>query len=389
MVLIDCKTVKGAYGTSLMGDPAALILDIAGIVANRNTIPGDTTALYPSGIRLGTPWVTQRGLNEADMEEIADVIASLFRGTTPYVVEKRRPKYDYRARVDFDVLEEAKVRIAALAAKAADPYDVALETGYPHFYFINDKPKGDGAYERLSLEGRLVKPFVDWLTPSDTAGMAMGTSRPVTLLEANGTVMSAALLTWVDERTVTLDVPVERASRVMTWLRALVDGYAATDDAFGRLTFLDAVHDLGAAPSPAEPLHADPGPYAKPYFVGAWSHKEPAGPALPRFEWHEPESEAPRKTLLHAIHREMGARMVPFGGWDMPVWYTANLDEHHAVREAAGLFDVSHMGCWDVRGPEAAAFLNLTCVNDIHLLEVGESQYTAFFDVEVVRWMIY
>ncbi len=148
LVLIDCKTVKGAYGTSLMGDPAALILDIAGIVANRNTIPGDTTALYPSGIRLGTPWVTQRGLNEADMEEIADVIASLFRGTTPYVVEKRRPKYDYRARVDFDVLEEAKVRIAALAAKAADPYDVALETGYPHFYFINDKPK-----ERVPTSG--------------------------------------------------------------------------------------------------------------------------------------------------------------------------------------------------------------------------------------------
>ncbi len=203
----------------------------------------------------------------------------------------------------------------------------------------------------------------------------------MTLLEANGTVMSAALLTWVDERTVTLDVPVERASRVVTWLRALVDGYAATDDAFGRLTFLDAVRDLGAAPLPAEPLQADTGPYAKPYFVGAWSCKEPAGPALPRFE-HGPESEAPRKTLLHAIHREMGARMVPFGGWDMPVWYTANLDEHHAVREAAGLFDVSHMGCWDVRGPEAAAFLNLTCVNDIHLLEVGESQYTAFFDVE-------
>ena len=382
MVLIDCRTVKGPYGTPLMGDPAAQILDIAGIVANRNTIPGDTTALYPSGVRLGTPWVTQRGLDEADMGEIADVIASLFGGMTPYVLEKRRPKYDYRARVDFNVLEEAKLRIAALAAKAGDPYDVALKTGYPHFYSISDTPKGNGAYERLSLEGRQVKPFVDWLTPTGTAGMALGTSRPVTLLEADGAIMSAAFLTWVDEDTATLDVPREQASRVMTWLRALVDGYAATDDALGRLTFLDAVRDLGAAPAPARPLQMDIGPYTKPYFVGAWSRKEPAGPALPKYEWHEPDQAAPHKTLLHATHREMGARMVPFGGWDMPVWYTGNLDEHHAVREAAGLFDVSHMGCWDVRGPEAAAFLNLVCVNDIYLLDVGDSQYTAFFDLD-------
>ena len=382
MVLIDCKSVKGPYGTPLMGDPAALILDIAGIVANRNTIPGDTTALYPSGVRLGTPWVTQRGLDEADMGEIAGVIASVFSATSPYVVEKRRPKYDYRARVDFDVLEEAKLRVAALAAKAGDPYNLTPSTGYPHFYFINDRPEGDGDYERLSLEGRLVKPFVDWLTPSDTAAMAVGTSRPVTLLEANGAVMSAALLTWADEQTATLDVPAAQAPRVMTWLRALVDGYVATDDAFGRLTFLDAVRDLGTAPAPAEHLQPDAGPYTKPYFVGAWSNKAPAGPALPKFGWQEPEQSVPRKTLLHATHREMGARMVPFGGWDMPVWYTGNLDEHHAVREAAGLFDVSHMGCWDVRGPEAAAFLNLVCVNDIYLLEVGESQYSAFFDVD-------
>ena len=89
-----------------------------------------------------------------------------------------------------------------------------------------------------------------------------------------------------------------------------------------------------------------------------------------------------RKTLLHTVHREMGARMVPFGGWDMPVWYTSNSDEHRAVRQAAGLFDVSHMGCWDVRGPEAAAFLNMVMVNDISLLSVGQSQYSALFDVD-------
>ncbi|MBN1246888.1 MAG: glycine cleavage system aminomethyltransferase GcvT [Anaerolineae bacterium] len=381
MVLVDCKSVTGRYGTPLMGDPAARILDIAGIVANRNTIPGDTTALYPSGVRLGTPWVTQRGLDEGDMATIAKVIAKLFAAMEPYELEKRRPRHDYRARVDFDVLELAKLEIAVLAEKAADPADVDKSTGYPHFYFINDEPKGDGDYERLSLEGRLAKPFVDWLTPSDTSAMADGESRAVTLLEANGAVMTTAWLTRVDDSVYTLDVPIENASRVMTWLRALVDGYVATDDAFGRLTFLDAVRDVGEAP-PQSPLPpADEGPYTKPYYVGAWSSKEPAGEPLPSFVWSEPQDAELRVTRLYDVHREMGARMVPFGGWDMPVWYTRNLDEHRAVREAAGLFDVSHMGCWDVRGPEAAAFLDMVMVNDIHLLEVGDSQYTALFDV--------
>lgn len=64
-----------------------------------------------------------------------------------------------------------------------------------------------------------------------------------------------------------------------------------------------------------------------------------------------------RKTPLNGVHREMGARMVPFGGWDMPVEYAGLIAEHLAVRQAAGLFDVSHMGEFEVEGPGAMAFL--------------------------------
>jgi glycine hydroxymethyltransferase len=63
---LDCKSVKGPDGTALSGDMAARILDLAGIVVNRNTIPGDRSALNPSGIRLGTPWITQRGFKEKE-----------------------------------------------------------------------------------------------------------------------------------------------------------------------------------------------------------------------------------------------------------------------------------------------------------------------------------
>jgi glycine hydroxymethyltransferase len=68
----------------LSGDQAARILDIAGIVVNRNTIPGDPSAANPSGIRLGTPWVTQRGLQEAEMIQVADIIADVLHATTPF-----------------------------------------------------------------------------------------------------------------------------------------------------------------------------------------------------------------------------------------------------------------------------------------------------------------
>lgn len=388
MLLLDCKTVTGPDGTPLMGDPAARILDIAGIVANRNTIPGDTTALYPSGVRLGTPWLTQRGFGEAEMRQIANIIARLFEAMQPYGFE-RRTRYDYRARVDFDALEAAKLDVAALAERAAAPEcfltcDRARDAEYPHFYYLNDAPKGSGAFERLALVGSLVGYFVEWLTPSDTSAMDEGEKRAVTLLEANGQTMAAGWLTRVDGSTYWLDVPTPQASRVMTWLRALVDGYVATDDTHGRLHVLDAVRDLGETPGPVADVVPDTGPFTKPYFIGAWSRKESAGDPLPAFQWQETDDAPLRKTHLNASHREMGARMVPFGGWDMPVWYTGNLEEHRAVREAAGLFDVSHMGCWDVRGPDAANFLNLVMANDIAYLDVGESQYTALFDVDGV-----
>ena len=71
-----------------------------------------------------------------------------------------------------------------------------------------------------------------------------------------------------------------------------------------------------------------------------------------------------KTTPLHAVHAALGAKMMPFGGYDMPVQYTSILDEHRAVREAAGLFDVSHMGEVWVRGPEALAFVQRLVTND-------------------------
>jgi aminomethyltransferase len=84
-----------------------------------------------------------------------------------------------------------------------------------------------------------------------------------------------------------------------------------------------------------------------------------------------------KQTPLNAAHRRLGAKMVPFGGWDMPVQYSGILDEHKAVRGAAGLFDVSHMGEIEFRGPAALEAVQRLTSNDASRLQVCQVQYSA------------
>jgi aminomethyltransferase len=83
-----------------------------------------------------------------------------------------------------------------------------------------------------------------------------------------------------------------------------------------------------------------------------------------------------KRTPLYAAHAKLGGKLIEFGGWEMPVQYSSITDEHLAVRKAAGLFDISHMGEVLVSGPAAQAFLNRTLTNDLAKLAPGQGQYT-------------
>jgi len=94
------------------------------------------------------------------------------------------------------------------------------------------------------------------------------------------------------------------------------------------------------------------------------------------------ETEKPlvRKTALNAVHRQMGAKMVDFNGWDMPVEYPAPaglINEHLAVRKSVGIFDVSHMGDISLRGPQALTAVQQITMNDASKLQIGQCQYSA------------
>jgi aminomethyltransferase len=91
----------------------------------------------------------------------------------------------------------------------------------------------------------------------------------------------------------------------------------------------------------------------------------------------------PKATPLNAIHREAGARMVDFGGWDMPVNYGSQVEEHHAVRRDAGIFDVSHMRVVDIAGAGAREFLRFALANDVAKLTVpGKALYSCLLNDE-------
>ena len=88
-----------------------------------------------------------------------------------------------------------------------------------------------------------------------------------------------------------------------------------------------------------------------------------------------------KRTCLYQNHKDMGARLVPFGGWEMPLHYGSQLEEHHAVRRKAGMFDVSHMTVVDLKGEQVKAFLRKLLANDVAKLKTpGKALYSCMLN---------
>ncbi len=436
LLLVDCKSITGRDGAALSGDMAARILDLAGIVVNRQTIPGDASALRPSGIRLGTTWVSQRGMGAAEIDTLGDIIADVLKACAPFQLTGRvRPLP--RAKVDFNALHSASRRAGKLAASIGIDTEAQAE-GYPHFYAGE---ANDGAALQVSVKGAVAGDFLQIAATSDVAALDDGESQPTHFLEKDGSIIASGELTRLSSSEYRLKIA-GQSDRAVAWLRALSDGYVLFDDEdlHAKLPGPVAISVLGEAEltpspgpfpselgkgsskSPLSSLRGDlgsgdtpsagfdrkayhigiNGPHPKPLphkeggasnasmrstrppslpvgeGVGGWGDEHP----LPRFAPDIAAVDMLRETPLHSLHLELGAKLAPFAGYDMPLWYKSVSEEHAAVRNDAGVFDVAHMGVFDLRGRGAEAFLDQVTTNDVKRLKVGASHYTYLLDVD-------
>ncbi|MFQ6057424.1 MAG: glycine cleavage system aminomethyltransferase GcvT [Anaerolineae bacterium] len=545
LLVIDLNPLKSAEGFPLKGEIAARILDLAGIVTNKNTIPGDADASEASGIRIGTPWVTQRGMGKAEMDKIAELIHRIIVNIKPFTyIGLTGPLW--RGKIELDILEDVKRDAAELVADA----EVEIPPrglGYPHYWFLLEKPPARetvllaehrkldaelaenagwtvplhyhdpkeeletarngaalfdlGDMGLLAISGERATPFLQQTCTNNVSRLRPGEVTRSFLLDRDGQLLDDVSLLrlesdrWGRDRYILMANP-ENAERVKAWLRGLADGYVLFDeeDIFRKVEGPVVVEDLmedadgdarrvalalhgpkssevlrrlnadleptrlkpgagwegklggveavvlrngyrdgdarfellvhpdetaelwntlleaGAEPAGLEarnalrseaglPLYREGEPrpdglalykagwaslfrVSKPYFVGQ-RNLESVRPRVEKKEWRWEEREgALRRTALYEEHLKLGARMVPFAGWEMPVQYTSIIEEHRAVREAAGLFDVAHMGVIEVAGEYATDFLDMVTSNYVRWIKDGQSQYSYLLDPE-------
>ncbi|PWH17703.1 MAG: glycine cleavage system aminomethyltransferase GcvT [Ardenticatenia bacterium] len=430
MLLVDLRPIKSAEGYPLLGEIVVRILELCGLVANKNTLPSDRVTAQARGVRLGTPWVTQRGMGIAEMELIADCIHRVVSAIHPFTYQGITGPLP-RGKIALDVLESVKRDVAHLA-DAFPPYVSGPRNGYPHFFVMPEtaattsvSPKSSGQRRRsvLLIVGWRAHAFMQQVVTADLSDLPVGQPRRALLLEQDGRVLDDVFVSSLspDQRgraRYLVAVHAAVAERVKAWLRGLSDGYLLFDphDLFakieGPVTVADLATDeieklpddvhaaandlLTAIREQDAPLwrsgdacygadlyragHHELFVLHKLYFIG--QHSLPPAADDVRSEWHwQPPHEAPlKRTCLYEEHRQRTRHIAPFAGWEMPLWYTSAAEEHRATRMTAALYDVSHMGVLRVSGPHATAFLDAVTTNYVAWLEDGQSQYSYLLD---------
>jgi glycine cleavage system T protein len=497
-------------GSPLRGEPAVRILDLAGIVANKNTVPGDSATALAMGIRLGTPWLSQRGFVEADLDHVAGLIHKIVTNIHPFGYRGLTGELP-RGKIDMDILEEVRSEVSALAERGAAETE-NRGSGYPHYHTTGTATQALPAGRHLASSaptdglpafhdeaalveaaqcglllviGERAAAALSQIVTSDVGALEPGQCQGAFMLDASGHVIDDVFLARLEtdargQDRYLMRTQKENHGRVTAWLRALSDGYALLEEddlyrkvegplvveeltsqehadphvalllhgpmtaevlsrAANSLTaarvligetqdhaelavpsaraaeIVDVLINAGATAAGVEALRIvraewngpdysrfpEYGPCSgrptglelyqrcggelfelrKPYFVG--SHTlDPVRPRpeRPEFHWVEEPQAAQKRTPLYDWHKAHTRHIVPFAGWEMPVWYTGVLDEHNAIRRAAGLFDVAHMGVFEISGPHATEFLDLVCTNYVRWYAPGESFYSYFLD---------
>ena len=400
LILLDLKSINTppAQPTGkdypVWGEPAVRILDLAGMVANKNTIPGDLETSLATGIRLGTPWLTQRGLVEKDMDTLAGLMHKLLSNVKPFAYHGLAGTLP-RAKVDLNILEEVRSEVANIAGKAG--IDLEIEGfGYPHYQ--EREIVFEEENRQIKVTGVRARQFLNQLITSNLMELAVGEKMVSCSLDAEGTLLADVNISRIEGDSrgrdgYLISSQPAQTGKLVSWMRGISDGYICFDqkDVFRKIEgpVIVELEEEKSKPYQAEiragtvgntlfKKHTDRFDLSKPYFVGQDSIKG----NLPKYQqkdWVWDEKESPlKKTELNTVHQDLGGKLVAFAGWEMPVRYTSVKEEHQAVRNSAGLFDVAHMGVFEISGPNATPFLDLVFSNYAAWLDDGQSLYGYF-----------
>jgi len=377
LLVIDLRNIK-ENGYSLKGEPASRILDLVGIVTNKNTIPGDTAAAQASGIRLGTPWVTQRGFGASEIKKLAKIIATVLKNIRPFFYIGLKGKLP-RGKIGFEILEKAKEDVMAIIGKKE----------------IFSKKNNS-----LTISGERAETFLQQVVTSDISSLRVGESLPGLIFNEKGILLDAITLKKEKESFLLLCSDSQKTELIKSWLKGLSDGYIIFDEDIlakingpviikirGQVSTFDKIK-LNVARKDIKTIYQKyPHLFclSKPYFIGQKRLRNftPHPHLLPLS--HLPDGspssrgrteERGKKTPLYSEHLKRKAKMTNFAGWEMPIFYRTILEEHQAVRKSAGLFDIGHMGIIAIKGKGATDFLNIITTNYIWWLKNGESFYS-------------
>ncbi|RLE37209.1 hypothetical protein DRJ12_03265 [Candidatus Acetothermia bacterium] len=332
-------------------------------------------------------------MTEDDMGKIASIISRVLNGILPFSYLGLTGELP-RGKIPISILEGARREVRGLLGRIDPGLRAKSER-------MTDE---SSPWAILRVRGGRAKALLNEATPSDILSIPIGKPCQTYLFDEDGNVISAITVGYLGDEGFVILVPRENKDRVAEWLAGLADGYIIfdRDDLFRKVQGPAVIEELTAAELPPDLqglLQTVPEPNAagtsiaeifsehperfdpdKVYFIGQ-GHLDLSkeDPSRTDFSWSEEEGE-PKRTPLYDIHSELGARSAPFAGWEMPLWYTSALDEHRAVRKAAGLFDLGHMGVFQIEGEGATEFLNVVTSNYAGWLEDGHSQYAYLFD---------
>ena len=313
LLMIDLDRLPSPTGLPLKGEVASRILELAGIVLNKNTKPGDTSAAHPGALRIGTVWISQLGYGPKEAEEIADIIAGLLKNTHPFNYMESRG-YAGRGKVDLGLLEEARHRVNALTRQfpVADDMDAQSQDGYPHYepsvavppdvipIGIDDSGGAEAALKQAALVHHLGAEVLELsaershytvhsMATSDTAALEPMTGQRAFLLDRHGKALDDVSILRLEDlapgqRRFLVISTTRRAFDTKRWLRALSDGYVLfdADDVFKKVEGPALVEDRLHPEDSSEPDRAPPlalfclhGPEAASVVQSNWD-----GPAL-------------------------------------------------------------------------------------------------------------